>query len=95
MISVAFALILVPYVAVAAFFLVMALVHVQHLVHYGATTKASFLATFAFLAGATLILFTTWFLLQGTDWTQQFRLTVPGFGAQQASVPSPFFKEPL
>jgi hypothetical protein len=80
MLSLSFALILIPYALVVGFFAVMALIHVQHLIHYGATTKISFVATFAFLAGATLVLFTTWYLLRGTDWSQQAVIGLPKFG---------------
>lgn len=80
MLSLSFALILIPYAFVVGFFAVMALIHVQHLIHYGATTKISFIATFAFLSGAVLVLFTTWYLLQGTDWSQQISVGMPKLG---------------
>ena len=86
MLSLSFALILIPYALVVAFFAVMALIHVQHLIHYGATTKMSFAVTFCFLAGAVLILFTTWYLLQGTDWSQRMIIDTPGFGGDPSDL---------
>ena len=62
------AIILVPYGMVALVFAVVALLNIYHLIHYSATTKASFAFTFVFLAGTAVIAFLTWQAVGGIDW---------------------------
>lgn len=77
MITFPFAAILVPYALVLLFAAVMAVINVTHLIHYGATTRVSFLITFIFLAGAALIVFTTWKMTEETNWMQPVSFNVP------------------
>lgn len=86
MISFPFSFVLIPYALVVLFFIVMAIINVHVLVYYGATTKMSFIVTFLFLAGGTLILFATWHALQGTDWTQQISFAIPTIGVPVPST---------
>lgn len=76
MITLSLASILIPYAVVVAFFLIFALVNIYHMIHFGETTKVSFLVTFAFYAVSVLILFFTWQALQGTDWQQAISLDI-------------------
>ncbi|MEK9152758.1 MAG: hypothetical protein AAB692_05320 [Patescibacteria group bacterium] len=76
MISIALTALLVPYILIAATFMILALVNIYHLVNFGATTRVSFAITFIFYAGSVLILFFTWQALQGTDWQQAFNLSL-------------------
>ncbi len=77
MLSLSFALVLIPYGLALLFFALMALVNVYHLIHYGATTAISFVVTFLFLAGAVFILFFTWQALQNVDWNRAITIEVP------------------
>lgn len=79
-----FAIILIPYGLIVAFFAVLAIVNVFHLVGYGATTGPSFAVTFLFLAGAVFILFFTWEGVKGTDWEAPVTLG----GASSFVIPS-------
>ena len=71
MLSFPLSLILIPYGIVVLLFILLAAYSVHNLVRYGATTNSSFVATFAFLAGAVFVMFFTWSALRGTDWTQE------------------------
>jgi len=62
-------LLLIPYGIVVLLFLVLAVLNVYHLVHYGATSRTSFIFTFVFVAGAALIAFVSWQSLAGVDWS--------------------------
>lgn len=66
---------LIPYALTVIFFVVLAVIHVYHLVHYGATSSVSFIVTFMFLAGGAFILFFTWQALASTDWSQRISFT--------------------
>ncbi|MBI4457823.1 hypothetical protein HY633_02570 [Candidatus Uhrbacteria bacterium] len=76
MISIALSALLIPYALIAASFMVMAMVNIYHLVHYGATTRMSFVITFVFYAVSVLIIFFTLQALEGTDWSQTFNLNL-------------------
>lgn len=52
--------------ACAGFFVV----NVGNVVRSGTFTFASFLATFLFMAGVAVVVWFTWYTLQGVDWTQ-------------------------
>ncbi len=78
-------LILIPYGVIVALFLFMSLYSIHNLVRYGATSHGSFLATFAFLAGAVFVFFFTWQALIGTDWSQQINIAIP-FSSIQPSL---------
>ncbi len=84
MISFPLSFVLIPYGIVILIFAFLAMYSVHNLVKYGATTNSSFVATFAFLAGAVFVMFFTWYALRGTDWTQDI-----SFGAPVASFTSP------
>lgn len=84
MISFPLSFVLIPYGIVIVIFALLAMYSVHNLVKYGATTHSSFVATFAFLAGAVFVMFFTWFALRGTDWTQDI-----SFGAPVASFTAP------
>lgn len=77
MLSFPLILILIPYGIVVALFLFIAAYSVHNLVRYGATTTGSFLATFAFLAGATFVFFFTWQALANTDWERPINIGLP------------------
>ncbi|MEY4744340.1 MAG: hypothetical protein RL272_285 [Candidatus Parcubacteria bacterium] len=77
MISFPLSFVLIPYGVVILVFAFLAMYSVHNLVKFGATTHASFVATFAFLAGAVFVMFFTWFALRGTDWTQEITLGAP------------------
>ena len=68
MISFPLSFLLLPYAAVLAFVLIMALMTVFHFIRYSETTGASFLAIFLYIAGTVYILFFTWQLLKDVDW---------------------------
>ena len=78
-------LVLIPYGIIVVIFLFMALYSIHNLVRYGATTGGSFLATFAFLAGAVFVFFFTWQALIGTDWSQRIVIGAPSFSS---SIPT-------
>lgn len=86
MLSFPLSLILLPYGIVVILFLLLAVYNVYNLVRYGATTNASFLATFCFLAGATFVLFFTWHALREVDWGQQIDLATPFIGEQSPTL---------
>ena len=87
MLSFPLSLILIPYGVIVLLFVFLAAYSVHNLVKYGATTNSSFVATFAFLAGAVFVFFFTWQGLRGTDWTQE--ITVGGsFTSSPTSNPS-------
>ncbi len=72
---------LIPYTVVVAIFSLMALIHVHHLIHYGAAGRMSFCVTFLFLGGAGLNILLTWWLLLGTDWNQAMQLGLPSLSS--------------
>jgi len=84
MISFPLSLILIPYGILVLLFILLAAYSVHNLVRYGATTNSSFVATFAFLAGAVFVMFFTWQGLRGTDWTQEVT-----FGGSFSINPTP------
>ena len=86
-ISFPFILILIPYGLVLAFFTLLAIVNVAHIVGYGETTGPSFIVTFLFLAGAAFILFFTWHGVAGTDWMAP--VTLGTSALMPASFPQP------
>lgn len=80
---------LIPYGLVVVLFAFTAFYSVHNLIKYGATTHQSFLATFAFLAGATLLFFFTWQLLRNTDWTLPITINLQFRSAQTGFVQPP------
>ena len=82
MLSFPLILILIPYGILVALFLFIAAYSVHNLVRYGATTGSSFVATFAFLTGATLVFFLTWQSLVGTDWSYEINVGAPSYRFQ-------------
>jgi len=87
MLSFQLGVLLVPYFLVLAGTAALAWFNIQHLIHYGETSKVSFMATFAYLAGTVYILFFTWSSLQGVDWRQPIVITPPALTAPAASLP--------
>lgn len=83
----ALSLLLVPYAIVVVIFLVFALLNVYHLVHYGATTRVSFVFTFVFLAGSVIILAASWWYLRDAEWSSQIVLSLFN-GAPPATGPA-------
>lgn len=77
-------LFLVLYGLAAAFVAVFAFFNIYHLLHYGATTRLSYVITMTFIVGVTVIFFLTAQQLRGVDWDQPISLT-PGISG--ASVP--------
>ena len=79
--SIAFplAFLLIPFAVTMLITIVIAIISMAHLVHYGETTHVSFIAAFAFVAGAALILFLTSQALIGTDWSADVELSLPVF----------------
>ncbi len=86
MLSFPLILILIPYGVVVALFLFIAAYSVHNLVRYGATTGTSFLATFAFLAGAVFVFFFTWQALAKTDWNEPINIGGPSFGGLHSTL---------
>jgi hypothetical protein len=82
MLSFPLILILIPYGIIVALFLFIAAYSVHNLVRYGATTGSSFMATFAFLAGAVFVFFLTWQSLAGTDWNHVISIGAPSYSMQ-------------
>ena len=72
--SFAFGLILIPYALVLGLCLGYAAFAIHHLIHYGATTRLSFLVTFSYLAGTVFILFFTWQTLAGVNWSEPIEI---------------------
>lgn len=79
-ISFTLSLALIPYGLIAAFVATFAIFNIHHLVHYGATTRYSYVITSVFIAGTVLIAFMTWYGLRGVNWNQPISLTprLPG-----------------
>lgn len=76
--------ILIPYAVVVLLFIGIAFFNIFNLVRYDATNHTSFMATFFFFAGATLVFFLTWQELKGVDWKHPVDL-----GAPLASLQTP------
>jgi hypothetical protein len=66
---------LIPYGLIAAFVAAFAIFNIHHLVHYGATTRTSYVITAVFLFGIAVISILTWYQLRGVDWKQPISLT--------------------
>jgi len=66
---------LIPYGLIAAFVAAFAIFNIHHLVHYGATTRLSYVITAVFLFGVAFISILTWYQLRGVDWKQPISLT--------------------
>ena len=45
-------------------------VNVGNVIRSGTFTFANFLATFLFISGVAIVVWFTWYALQGVDWTQ-------------------------
>lgn len=71
------AVFLAPYGLFLTAFTVFSLLDISHAVKYRTSEFVAFLLTFAYLAGTTLILFGTWYLLQDVSWSEQFTLFNP------------------
>lgn len=61
---------LIPYGLFALLFIVFAIIDVVHMVKFGTFGMVNYVALVLFLAGTTLILWSTAQLLTPTDWTQ-------------------------
>lgn len=79
-------LLLIPYFLVVLVSLVLAVMNVYHLVHYGATTKTSFLFTFIFVAGLLVIAAISWMALAGLGWSDSISFSI--FGGSATDLPS-------
>jgi hypothetical protein len=86
MLVIPFSVILLPYAAAVAFIGLMSIINIWHLVRYGATTGVSYVVTLLFLVGGASILFTTWFALRGTDWTQTITLSLPNMSLSETKI---------
>lgn len=84
MLTITLSFALIPYGFVVILFALLAAFSVFSMLRHGATTGTSFLATFAFLAGATFVLFFTWEGLKGTDWQQQVQISPTSFMTSSA-----------
>jgi len=73
-------LLLIPYAIVVLMSLVLAVLNVYHLIHYGATTRTSFLFTFIFVAGIAVMSFVSWQVLGGVNWSDGISFSVFGGG---------------
>lgn len=69
--------ILYPYGAFLAIFVIGVLVNVWHMVKFGTFGGRNVLAMGIFLAGTAVILWGTWWLLQGVGWGQPLVDAVP------------------
>jgi hypothetical protein len=78
-------LLLIPYLLVVLLSLLLAVLNVYHLVHYGATTKTSFLFTFVFVAGLVVIAVASWLALGGINWGDSVGFSL--FGGGPDSLP--------
>jgi len=63
---------LIAYCIFLFIFVVFSLVAIYHLIRFVPPSSFAFFTTYLFLAGALLIIFVSWQILQGIDWTQQF-----------------------
>lgn len=70
MVTFTLSVILIPYAIIVLLALILSIITAYHLVHYGATTRISFVVTFAFFAGTTLLLFFTWTALRNVNWSE-------------------------
>jgi len=60
---------LIPYAIFILLFFFFALMSLSHLVKYSATNMATFIATFTFLAVATLICYASYNMIMTVDWS--------------------------
>lgn len=86
MVTFPLSLALIPFTIVLLLVMGVASISTLHLIRYGATTKVSFVVTFAFFAGTVLLLFFTWFSLRGVDWQQPVTI-----GSSTPATASPLF----
>ncbi len=70
MISVPISVFLIIYLVILGLLTIFFTVNFFHILLTGTTTFSSFLATLFVLASVVLILFGTWYFLQGVDWSQ-------------------------
>lgn len=64
------AALLIPYALFLLIFLFFSFVNLYHLIKFGSTNFVAFMATFLFLAGSVLILYTSYTYIINTDWTR-------------------------
>lgn len=64
------ALLLIPYGIFLLCFFLFSLFALMHLFIFGEKNFTTFLATFMYIAGSTLILWTSWTLLTFIDWKE-------------------------
>ncbi|KPJ84991.1 hypothetical protein AMJ57_04855 [Parcubacteria bacterium SG8_24] len=75
--AVSLSALLIPYALAIVFFMIFAAFNIHHLMRYGATTRVSYIITFIFLSGSVLLLFISWQMLGGVDWSQQMTFGTP------------------
>jgi hypothetical protein len=61
---------LVAYYVFLAFFILFSLFAIYHLARFVPPSSVAFFTTYIFLAGAAIVIFTTWQEVQLVDWTQ-------------------------
>lgn len=79
MITISLALALIPYAIVLLFFLLFATIDVYHMIHYGETTKVSYMVTLVFVIVSLAVLMVTFSLLREVDWNQSVSIVLPFF----------------
>ncbi len=73
MISISY-LFLIPYGLFLLIYLCFSLVNLYHLIKFGTANLTAFLVTFLFLAGAVLILYTSYNYILTIDWTRTINI---------------------
>ena len=61
---------LIAYYVFLAFFILFSLFAIYHLARFVPPSSVAFFTTYIFLAGAAIVIFTTWQEVQLVDWTQ-------------------------
>jgi len=61
---------LIAYYVFLAFFILFSLFAIYHLARFVPPSSVAFFTTYIFLAGAAIVVFTTWQEVQLVDWTQ-------------------------
>ncbi len=79
MISFPLSIFLIPYALFAAIFVIFSLVHLYHLGKFGASGFISFVLVFIYLAGASIIIYWSWYFIDQINWKIPIDLELPSF----------------
>lgn len=70
---------LIPYALFAAIFVIFSLVHLYHLGKFGASGFTSFVLAFIYLAGASIIIYWSWYFMDKINWKEVMTIELPNF----------------